>query len=200
MTVGARSILAVAFLAIFAGCDDRAGRGGVLSDVSAAGTDVRSPAPDFSLIDQNGDVLGLSDLRGKAIVLDFIFTNCPGPCPILTGTHVQLQRSLPPDLRDATHFVSITIDPKRDDPEALRNYAKARGVDPSDWSFLGGAPDEVEAVVGAYGIAVLGGSHGEMNHQLATYLIDPDGRIAEVYTGLDHDAAEIQSDLASLIP
>jgi protein SCO1/2 len=200
MTVGARSILAVAFLAIFAGCDDRAGRGGVLSDVSAAGTDVRSPAPDFSLIDQNGDVLGLSDLRGKAIVLDFIFTNCPGPCPILTGTHVQLQRSLPPDLRDATHFVSITIDPKRDDPEALRNYAKARGVDPSDWSFLGGAPDEVEAVVGAYGIAVLGGSHGEMNHQLATYLIGPDGRIAEVYVGLDHDAAEIQSDLASLIP
>lgn len=200
MTRMARWLLGVALVALLGGCGDDAGRGGVLSDVAAAGSDVRSPAPDFSLVDQNGRVLALSDLRGKAVVLDFIFTHCPGPCPILTGTHVELQRSLPPDLREATHFVSITIDPKRDTPEALRDYARARGVDPSDWSFLGGEADEVEAVVSAYGIAVLGGSEGEMNHQLATYLIGPDGRIAEVYVGLDHDAAEIQNDLASLIP
>ncbi len=177
-------------------CDDGAGRSGTLPSVSAA----RMAAPDFTLVDQNGDPFALADVRGKAVVMDFIFTHCPGPCPILTGINVSLQRSLPPELRAATHFVSITIDPERDSPEALGDYARARGADLSDWSFLGGPVAQVESVTRSYGVASMSEPGGEMNHQLVTVLIDPEGRIAEHYLGVDHEADEIRRDLESLIP
>ena len=54
------------------------------------------PAPDFALVDQDGKPVALADLRGKTLLLDFVYTHCPGPCPILTGRHVAVQRALPP--------------------------------------------------------------------------------------------------------
>ena len=86
-----------------------AGSSGSFSELATA----RDPAPDFELVDQDGAKLRLADLRGKLVLLDFIFTSCPGPCPILTSAHVTLQRSLPPELRARTRFVSISLDPAR---------------------------------------------------------------------------------------
>jgi protein SCO1/2 len=110
--------------------------------------------------------------------------------------HVELQRSLAPELRARTRFVSITLDPERDRPEALRAYALARGADLSDWSFLTGSPEAVRAVVESYGVGTTRGPDGEIEHVVATFLIDAEGRIAERWLGLEHEPAELARALA----
>jgi protein SCO1/2 len=155
-------------------------------------------APDFALIDQDGRAIELAGLRGKRVLIDFVFTNCDGPCPILTAKHVQLQRSLDSELRARTHFVSISLDPERDTPAVLRAYATARGADLSNWSFLTGPPGEVGAVVASYGVGSTRAGDGEIEHMTAAFLVDPEGRIAERYLGLDHEPESMLRDLRRL--
>ena len=164
-----------------------AGSSGSFSDLAAA----RDPAPDFELVDQNGAKLALADLRGKLVLLDFIFTSCPGPCPMLTSSHVTLQRLLPPELRARTRFVSISLDPVRDTPMALRAYALERGADLTGWSFLTGDPEAVALVLKGYGVGSMRRPDGQIDHLVATFLIDAEGRIAQRFIGLEHEPEEL---------
>jgi protein SCO1/2 len=159
----------------------------------------RSPAPPFSLVDQGGSPVSLAGLRGKAVVLDFIWARCPGPCPVLTGILVDVQKALPPELRSRTQLVSITLDPENDTPEALHAYARKRGLDLSNWSFLSGPPAQVEAVTRGYGVFSARQADGSIDHLVAIFLLDPEGRVAERYIGLDHDPDEIASDVARVL-
>jgi protein SCO1/2 len=171
-----------------------AGASGAFSELATE----RDPAPDFELVDQDGAKLRLADLRGKLVLLDFIFTSCPGPCPILTSAHVTLQRSLPPELRARMRFVSISLDPARDNPMALRAYAQERGADLTGWSFLTGDPEAVARVVQAYGVGTLRRPDGQLDHLVATFLIDAEGRIARRFIGLEHEPEELRRELESL--
>jgi protein SCO1/2 len=171
-----------------------AGASGGFSDLAQA----RDPAPPFDLVDQNGNRLTLADLRGKLVVLDFVYTSCQGPCPMLTSAHVTLQRSLPPELRARTRFVSISLDPARDTPMTLRAYGLARGADLTSWSFLTGPADRVAAVVAAYGVGSLRRPDGQIDHLVATFLIDGDGQIAQRYIGLEHEPEELLHALEGL--
>lgn len=158
------------------------------------------PAPAFRLTDQQGRAVSLADWRGRAVLLDFIYTHCPGPCPILTARHVELQRALPPGLRARVHFASISLDPQRDTPEALRAYAEARGADLSSWSFLTGPPKEVSAVLRAYGIGAGRRNGGEIEHLVATFVINPEGRITRRFLGLEHSPETLQTTLRRAAP
>lgn len=158
------------------------------------------PAPPFQLVDQDGNSRSLEEWRGKVVLLDFIWTRCPGPCPILTGLHVDVQRRLPEALRDRMRFVSITLDPVRDTPAVLREYAQKRGADLAGWSFLTGAPDVVDAVIKSYGVGSAKSPDGQIEHVVATFLIDPNGRIDRRYIGLEgHDPAELLRDIERLV-
>ena len=156
----------------------------------------RESAPDFALIDQAGEPLSSDALRGRTLLVDFVYTSCPGPCPIQTSRQVRLQRRLPEALRERVHFVSISLDPATDTPEALRAYALARGADLSGWSFLTGDPETVARVVSGFGIGSLRQPDGEIEHMLATFLVDAEGRIAERYLGLETDLDAIARDVA----
>lgn len=156
------------------------------------------PAPAFSLVDQGGQALALSDLAGRALLLDFIFTRCSGPCPILTSTHLAAQRALEPALKARTRFLSITLDPAYDTPEVLAAHARARGVDLAHWSFLTGAPEDVAQVVRSFGVGNTRAADGELNHSVVTFLIDQQGMIVKRYVGQDHAADEIVRDLSDL--
>lgn len=160
-----------------------AGASGAFSELAS----VRDPAPDFELVDQGGGKVALADLRGKLVLLDFIYTTCQGPCPILTSAHVTLQRMLSPELRARTRFVSISLDPVRDTPTVLRAYALARGADLVDWSFLTGDPEAVARVIQGYGVGTMRRPDGQIDHLVATFLIDAEGRIAQRFIGLEHE-------------
>ena len=129
-------------------------------------------------------------------MLDFIYTSCPGPCPIQTGVHAEVQRRLPPELRERVRFVSVSLDPERDTPEALRAYAQARGADLATWSFLGGPPDEVRAALARWGAGGRPARDGEIEHVLVVFVVGPDGRIARRLVGQSHGADEILTELS----
>jgi protein SCO1/2 len=156
------------------------------------------PAPGFALIDQDGKPLSMADLRGKTLVVDFIYTRCPGPCPILTVKHVELQRALAPELRDRVRFVSISLDPANDSPEALTAYAKERGADLASWSFLTGPEAEVAEVVRRWGVGSLRAADGTIDHAVATFLVDGRGRIRERWLGLEHEVGELRDAISAL--
>jgi protein SCO1/2 len=164
---------------------------GAVGDSLEGLVDEADPAPPFRLIDQQGSPVALSDLSGRALLLDFVFTRCPGPCPVLTGLHVDVQRALPEELRERTWFVSISLDPEHDRPEALRAYAEARGVDLSSWSFLTGESGAVDEVIRSYGVGKVLTEEGEIEHTVATFVIDPQGQIVHRFLGLDHSPDEI---------
>lgn len=167
-------------------------KGGTLGAVAPTA----ETAPAFQLTDQDGNARSLEEFRGKVVLLDFIWTRCPGPCPILTGLHVDVQRKLPPELRAKTQFVSISLDPVRDTPSVMREYATKRGADLSGWSFLTGPPEQVDAVIRSYGVGSAKAPDGQIEHVVATFLIGPDGRIERRYIGLDgHDPKEIVRDI-----
>jgi protein SCO1/2 len=106
------------------------------SGLSAAHLPVYGAVPDFTLIDQNGQPVGKSDLDGKVWIAGFLFTNCPDECPLLTAEMARLQSDTAhiADLR----LVSISVDPDRDTPAVLSQYAERFNANPGRWLFLTG--------------------------------------------------------------
>ena len=96
--------------------------------------------PDFSLTNQQGEPLGLSDMTGKIWIADFIFTNCPTICPAMTQEMAHLQSEF---VADPVYFVSFSVDPERDTTEVLTRYAKAYGADDRRWHFLTGDKTQI---------------------------------------------------------
>jgi protein SCO1/2 len=157
------------------------------------------PAPAFSLIDQAGNPLTLSDLAGRALLVDFLYTRCPGPCPILMSTHLAAQRQLDSAVREGSRFVSITLDPEYDTPGVLAAYARERGADLDHWSFLTGPPDEVAKLVRSFGVGNTRNPQGEIEHVVVSFLIDQQGQIVKRYVGQAHEPSEIAADLSDLV-
>lgn len=143
---------------------------------------VRSrPAPDFTLVDQAGNPVRAADFAGRVLLVDFVYTRCPGPCPIQTARQVALQRKLPETLRrERIHFLSFSLDPETDVPAELERYAKKHGADLSGWSFLTGPATALAEVVRGYGVGSLRRDDGTIDHTLVTFLVH-DGRILERY-------------------
>jgi protein SCO1/2 len=101
--------------------------------------------PNFELQDQRGVSIRAADLRGRVLVVDFIFTSCPDVCPLLTQQLAGIRRELSP--RPELAFVSFSVDPEHDTPERLKQFAAQHGADHADWYFLTGRLDEVRRVV-----------------------------------------------------
>jgi protein SCO1/2 len=152
-------------------------------------------APEFSLVDQEGRSVALADLLGKAVILDFIFTHCPGPCPVMTGILKETQAALSPELRERTWFVSISLDPERDTPDVMREYAEKRGLDLSDWSLLTGSGDGIDMVLARYGVATERGEAGNIDHLVVTFVIDPRGHIVKRFLGTRHAPEDLIAEL-----
>lgn len=157
------------------------------------------PAPDFTLTAQDGRRVALADLRGKAVAVAFIYTSCSDVCPLLTEKMAQVQGELGQDFGRGVAFVSITVDPARDTPEALRQYAAGHGADVAGWSFLTGSEAAVRAVARGYGVVVAKGAGGAPDHTLLTTLVDKRGLMRVQYLGARFDPEEFRRDLLSLV-
>jgi protein SCO1 len=113
--------------------------------------------PDFRLMNQQGKEMGLKDLQGKIWVADFIFTSCAGTCPMLTQRMKRVQQAITEmgEQGAAYHIVSFSVDPERDTPERLAQYARDFDAHPEHWSFLTGPLDQVsQTVVQGFKIAM----------------------------------------------
>jgi protein SCO1 len=156
-------------------------------------------APDFALTSQDGAEVTLGSLRGRVVAVTFIYTFCPDVCPMLTDKMARVQDELGKDFGTKVAFVSITIDPERDTPAVLKEYAEAFKVNFAGWSFLTGEPAAVLEVAHRYGVAVAKAADGGVDHTLLTTLIDQQGTMRVQYIGYRFDEEEFRRDLLSLV-
>jgi protein SCO1/2 len=138
-------------------------------------------------------------LRGKVVAVTFIYTWCPDVCPMLTDKMARVQDELGSDFGSKVAFVSITVDPERDTPDALKEYAASFDADLAGWSFLTGSLATVREVARQYGVAVAPAADGQVDHTLLTTLVDRRGTMRVQYLGYRFDEEEFRHDLLDLV-
>jgi protein SCO1/2 len=158
-----------------------------------------APAPAFALTSQDGTRVLLADLRGKVVAVTFIYTSCTDTCPVLTALMALIQDKLGQDFGEKIAFVSITVDPERDTPEVLKQYADTFGADLKGWSFLTGDPAAIRDITRRYGVFAAKNTKGEVDHTFLTSIVDRNSMLRVQYLGVRFDPDEFQRDLLSLI-
>jgi len=115
---------------------------------AAAEAKAREYFTNIELIDQNGQRLAFYDdvLKGNIVVISFIFTNCQGACPLMTRNLTMIRDMLPSNVRDEIQFISISLDPVRDTPTAMKEFAQTHDADQERWLWLTGQPDNVNLI------------------------------------------------------
>jgi cytochrome oxidase Cu insertion factor (SCO1/SenC/PrrC family) len=144
--------------------------------------------PSFELVNQNGQPFGSPQLVGKIWVADFIFTTCPGPCPMISTRMSELQTPLE---KTDVHLVSFTVDPEKDTPGVLRGYAEKLQAQPSRWDFLTGPKSTIYNLSrSGFKLAVSDGSAetGRPVHSTRMILVDRHGDIRGYYDATAADA------------
>jgi protein SCO1/2 len=151
--------------------------------VSSYGT-----VPAFQLVNQNGQSFGSAQLTGKIWIADFIYTTCPGPCPMISSRMSELQKPLE---KSDVHLVSFSVDPEKDTPQVLRGYAEKLQADPARWDFLTGPKSAIYKLShDGFKLAVSDGSdeQGIPVHSTRMVLVDRHGRIRGYYDATEPDA------------
>jgi protein SCO1/2 len=156
-------------------------------------------APDFALTSQNGLPVTLGDYRGKVVAVTFIFASCTDTCPLLTDKMARVQDKFGPAFGKKVAFVSITVDPERDTPEVLKQYAQSFGANLAGWAFLTGDPAAIRDVEHRYGVFATKTANGDIDHTFLTSLIDSRGNLRVQYLGVRFDPEEFRSDLVGLL-
>ena len=158
------------------------------------GVAVGDSVPDFSLTESSGHALRLSQLRGEPVAVTFLYTRCPvaTACPLTTARFTRLQALLAE--KGFGVLLTITVDPEHDTPAVLADYARKAGADPHRWKFLTGEPHAVADVAERFGVLYYP-DHGQVVHTQAVAVVDPRGRLANVYYGQDWEAEHILRDM-----
>lgn len=137
--------------------------------------------PDVRLADQQGTVFTLGDYKGRAVLIDFIYTRCPTICGQL-GDGLAGVRTLAKKSDTArVALLSISFDPKNDDREALRLYGERFGAKPPQWRIA--APVDahgLDVLLKSFGVVVIPDGMGGFIHNGAIYLVDAQGRLARI--------------------
>ena len=159
-------VVAAAFLLCLTGCLRRTSSLPVYYDV-----------PAFELVAQDAQPFHSGVLTGKIWVADFIYTTCPGPCPRMTSQMHEVQDAIAkmPDVK----LVSFTVDPARDTPPVLAEYAKVHGASSEHWYFLTGPETTLEKL--DRDVFKLGSLNAAMEHSTRFVLVDRQSRIRGYY-------------------
>ncbi len=150
--------------------------------------------PSFSLTERSGRTVTLGDLKGDVWIGDFIYTTCPGPCPLMTSRMEQLQHEL--HGQSKVRLVSVSVDPKTDTPAVLSRYATSFGADPNQWLFLTGsraairslARDGLHLTLEVDPNAKTASGQQPIVHSTRFVLVDGRGHLRGYYDSTDNDS------------
>jgi len=157
------------------------------------------PVPDFNLTDQDGGLFRLRSLRGKVVLVTFIYTACPDVCSLLTAKFAGIQRKLKSQGLNDYFLVSITTDPDADTPEVLRSYGERFGANFHSWAFLTGDKKELGEAWRFFGVRVNKRGKGLIEHTGLTTMIDRQGIRRVDYYGDSWTEKEALKDIAELM-
>src|SRR5438445_1630946 len=134
---------------------------------------------EFRLIDQNGKPFTKKDVAGKVWIADFVFTQCAGPCPLMTVSMVDLQKEL---AGTPIQCGSISVEPGHDTPAVLKKYAAAMKADEKNWTFATGEPEEIFGLARGMKIAAVpADAENPIMHAEKLILVDEKGWIRGYY-------------------
>ncbi|MFC2175972.1 SCO family protein [Bacteroidota bacterium] len=175
-----------------------------------AGVNQNRQAPEFGFTNQDGDLFTSDQLKGKIYLVDFFFTSCPSICPIMTANMMKIQDRFAH--YDEFAQVSFTVDPKRDTPEVLKEYAEERKLNLSKWNFLTGEQDSLYKVAYKFLSSAMEDSAADGGFLHTEYFVlvdkegffrsreDDEGNIIGVYEGTDaHQMRDLIDDIKVLI-
>ena len=152
--------------------------------------------PEFAFINQDGDPFTEKRLLDKITVLDFMFTNCPGPCPMMTHNMAGLYNDFVGV--SEVQFISVTVDPDNDSQETLKNYASLNGVNDQRWNFLFSGIDSIKKL--KRDGFMLFADDLPRGHAIKFVLIDAGGNIRQYYDGTDKASMKIlRKDITLLV-
>ncbi|HMJ67208.1 MAG TPA: SCO family protein [Candidatus Binatia bacterium] len=144
--------------------------------------------PEYHFTNQIGQAVSLSDLKGQAVALTFVFTRCPFPtfCPRMSQNFEAVQNKLKESSSSPTnwHLLSITIDPGFDTPAVLKNYATQYHCDPQRWSFVTGELIDITAIAEQFGLLFWRPDPNQpagLNHNLRTVVVTASGKVHRIF-------------------
>ncbi len=154
--------------------------------------------PGFGLVDQAGARLTHEDLRGHIVLYNFTYTTCTTPCPQSDAVMQAVQAALPTMKTRGypVDLVTISIDPERDTPAVLANYAAQLGADPKHWHFLTGEAMALKYVIGGgFGVYYQADEAGAFTFEPTFAVVDGAGILRAKYRTATPDPAILQRDL-----
>ena len=167
--------------------------------VQLKGTDLgKEPAPDFQLTDQNGTSVSLTGLRGKVVVLTFLYTHCPDVCPLI-AEHLRATNEQLGDVTNQVAFVAVSIDPENDTPAAIKTFNEEHRLG-NRLIYLNGTPQQLHQVWTAYYIAAQTDPlhPGIVSHSSRVVVIDKAGK-QRVNLGSDFDPDDLAYNVRALV-
>ncbi len=155
-----------------------------------------STVPDFEFVTGDSIPFGLNELKGKISVVDFIFTRCKGPCPIMANLMGTLYHQF--NKKQNVQFVSISVDPEFDSLHVLREYAQKQGVDDKRWVFLSAPMEDIANL--CEGGFKLSADELPGAHPIKFILVDRNGMIRGYYNGTEEKSVlKLQQDIKRLL-
>jgi protein SCO1/2 len=139
--------------------------------------------PPFLLTERSQRPIGLNDLKGSVWVADFIFTRCPGPCPLMSARMAKLQETFKDEL--SLKLVSITVDPEYDTSQVLSEYANLFQARADRWFFLTGEKSKIHEL--AQSGFLVGGVQDVTVHSTRFILVDRKGRVRGYFDSQDDE-------------
>jgi protein SCO1/2 len=189
MTRRTATVAVVAILAALlpAACGSSGSPGGGDPSASTGGSGLqglilhpRKPAPPLALRNYTGQPVNLAKMRGKAVLVTFVYTHCPDVCPLIVTNLAAAQRGLGAEARHL-QIVAVTVDPRRDTPAAIRTFLSTRGA-AGRMDYLLGSGAQLRRAWKAWDVAVsTGKNHVTAGHSSIIYGITASGRMADVY-------------------
>ncbi len=143
-------------------------------------------------VSEHGQSVELIDFGGRTVVMAMIFTSCPAECPTLVKDLQRLERSLPSAVLSETRFVLISIDPERDTPQVLNDYAGRMGLDAAHWTLLHGDANDVRELSALLGLAYgKSDSESRLVHAKLVTVLNRGGEVLEQQAGVRDDPERI---------
>lgn len=167
---------------------------------SSSALSVGQAVPDFSLTDQRGEPVTLSEFQGKVVGITFVYVRCPLPnyCFRLSSNFGRLQQKFKAVMGRNLVLFTIIIDPVHDLPDAVKKYAQTWHADPNAWHFLMGSSSEVQSICARFDMNYYP-EEALLVHSFHTVLIDRKGRLAANIEGNEFTAQQLGDLVQSML-
>ena len=167
--------------------------------MSRAGDEVSIDDLDARWHDQGGRAVRLAELRAPVRVVALVYTHCEATCPLVVADLKRVEASVAAARRGDVRFVLVSLDPERDTPGRLAEWARATRLDPARWTLLAGSDEAVRELAATLDVRYQRQAGGEVAHANVITVVAPDGTIAHQQAGLGDPAGETIAAVGALL-